>query len=83
VSNAVSSDLHPVIELQGASGPNQGALISPSNGIGVTFAGASFGLAIDASGNLWVADYDGNALSQIFGVASPVQTPLIGPAKPI
>ena len=40
-------------------------------------------LAIDASGNLWVASNGNNALIEYVGSASPVRTPLLGlPVRP-
>ena len=38
-----------------------------------------FGIAVDASGNVWVANFAANAVTQFVGLASPVKTPLLGP----
>jgi hypothetical protein len=37
------------------------------------------GIAIDASGNLWVSNLDGNTVTEFLGLANPVKTPLLGP----
>jgi hypothetical protein len=39
------------------------------------------GLAIDASGNLWVVNNGNgsNSITEFIGVAAPVKTPRIGP----
>ncbi|MDE1163295.1 MAG: NHL repeat-containing protein [Acidobacteriaceae bacterium] len=39
----------------------------------------AFGIAIDQSGNLWVASFGSNTLTEFIGPAVPVKTPLIGP----
>jgi hypothetical protein len=38
-----------------------------------------YGLAIDASGDLWIANSGGNTLTQFVGLAGPIKTPLLGP----
>ena len=69
-------------ELAAASASSPGAVLSPSSGwaadSGITEA---FGLAIDASGNVWVTDFASNTLSEFVGMAVPVQTPLLGPVR--
>jgi streptogramin lyase len=64
-----------------ASGPSSTA-ISPASGYGLD-AGMDlpFGMALDSSGSVWVADRAANAVTQFVGLASPVATPLLGPAK--
>jgi streptogramin lyase len=63
-------------------------LLSPVNGTGRDGYGHDaplkdpYGLAIDASGNLWISNassQSGNTLTQFVGLASPVKTPLLGP----
>jgi hypothetical protein len=39
------------------------------------------GLAIDPSGNIWLANVGNDALLEIVGAAAPVKTPLIGPSQ--
>jgi streptogramin lyase len=69
-------------ELGGSSSATAGMLLSPSTGFG---ADASllgpYGVAIDASGNLWVTNSGENTLTQFIGVATPVKTPLAGPPQ--
>ncbi len=36
---------------------------------------------VDASGNLWVTDFDNNTLTKIVGIATPVKTPVLGPPQ--
>jgi streptogramin lyase len=73
--------------ISGLTGANSGptsSAISPSYGFGLD-AGLStpLGLALDASGDVWVAGYGNNAVVQFVGLASPIATPLLGPpAKP-
>jgi len=71
-----------ITELQGASGPTPGSAMSPATGFG-TSAGLvqPYSVAIDASGNAWVANYGSNSVTEFIGAAAPVQTPLVGPAK--
>jgi streptogramin lyase len=69
-------------ELGSSSSATAGMLLSPSTGFG---ADASllgpYGVAIDASGNLWVTNSGKNTLTQFIGVATPVKTPLAGPPQ--
>jgi len=69
-------------ELGGASSTAPGTFLSPSSGFG---ADASlldpYGLAIDASGNLWLTNSGKNTLTEFIGVAAPVKAPLAGPPQ--
>jgi streptogramin lyase len=69
-------------ELAGASTSMPGAVLSPSMGW-ATDSGMdeAFGLAIDASGNVWITDAGNNTLNEFVGLAVPVQTPLLGPVR--
>ncbi len=71
-----------VTELAGASASTPGAALSPSPGW-ATDSGISeaFGLAIDASGNVWITDFATDTLTEMVGMAVPVQTPLLGPVR--
>jgi streptogramin lyase len=40
-----------------------------------------FGVAVDASGNLWVTSFAGDALTQFVGLVAPIKTPLLGPPQ--
>jgi streptogramin lyase len=64
----------------GATGGASSTVISPSTGFGVD-AGLilPFGIALDASGNVWVTSFAGNAVVQFVGLATPVKTPVLGP----
>lgn len=64
-----------------ASGGAGSTSISPSSGFGLD-AGLlePFGIALDASGNAWVANFATNTVTQFVGLASPTRTPLLGPA---
>ena len=56
------------------------ALLSPTDGFGMDAAlSQPFGIAIDASGNIWVSNAGTATLTQFVGLASPVKTPLTGP----
>ena len=68
-------------ELAGSSSSTPGTPLSPAAGLGQD-AGLleAYSLAIDASGNLWVANKGSDTLTQFIGLAAPVRTPQIGPA---
>ena len=55
---------------------NAGAAVSPSTGYQTTLLNYPFGIAIDGSGNVWVADNDGPDMIEFVGAAVPVVTPL-------
>jgi streptogramin lyase len=66
-----------LVELDGSTA----AAVSPPNGYGLDAPiDEPYGLAIDASGNLWLSNAGANTLTQMVGLASPVKTPLLGPA---
>jgi streptogramin lyase len=69
-------------ELAGASSTNPGQPISPAAGWAPdsNLFGA-FAVAIDATGNLWVTNFNNNSITEFVGIASPVKTPLLGPAR--
>jgi hypothetical protein len=74
-----------ISEIQGAEGASPGTAVTPSIGYGrehFAMEGLT-GIALDASGSVWVSTGGANVLTQFLGLAAPVQTPLIGPAKPI
>jgi sugar lactone lactonase YvrE len=63
----------------GATGAAEGngTVLSPSGGLGLDAGIAlAVGLAIDASGDLWVSDATNNRLVNFVGIAGPVATPL-------
>ncbi len=69
-------------ELGGSSSAATSTFLSPATGFGADASLlAPYGLAIDASGNLWVTNSGKNTLTQFIGVAAPVKTPLAGPPQ--
>jgi streptogramin lyase len=66
-----------VVQLDGSTA----AAILPAMGYGLDAAIAEpYGLAIDASGNVWLSNAGTSTLTQMVGLATPVKTPLLGPA---
>jgi streptogramin lyase len=69
-------------EIGGPSSSAPGSFVSPSTGFGSDAALLQpYGVAIDASGNLWVSNFGNSTLTQFVGVAAPVKTPLAGPPQ--
>jgi hypothetical protein len=71
-----------VTELEGAGGAKPGQAMSTSAG----FASDAnlrepYGLALDASGNVWLSNFGLSTVTEIVGTATPVATPLTGPAS--
>jgi hypothetical protein len=65
-------------EIGGSASVSVGTALSPSSGYGLDAAMQSpEGIAIDASGNVWVTGYDDSRLVRFIGLAAPVKTPLI------
>lgn len=64
-------------ELAGAASASPGTGLSPGSGFGLD-SGLQEAVAIapDRSGNVWIADKNGNALFLFFGLATPTVTPL-------
>jgi hypothetical protein len=53
-----------------------GTGLSPSNGFGRDANLVDpFGLALDASGNLWITNFNGNTLTMFLGIATPTAMP--------
>jgi streptogramin lyase len=67
-----------------ASGGAASTALSPSIGFGLDAGLASpFGVALDASGDVWLTNFASDSVTQFVGLASPVKTPLLGlPAQP-
>jgi streptogramin lyase len=54
--------------------------VSPALGYGLDAPiSEPYGLAIDASGSVWLSNAGASTLTQMVGIASPVKTPLLGP----
>ena len=71
-----------VTAVSGSGSSSPATPLSGSRGLG-SDAGlnAPYGLAVDASGNLWVSNSGNNTLTQFVGLAEPVRTPVLGPAS--
>jgi sugar lactone lactonase YvrE len=76
-------------ELSGAASTTPGSILSPSTGFG-TDAGLlePYGIAIDASGNVWISSFatvpsagQQGTITEFVGLATPVKTPLVGPVQ--
>lgn len=75
-------DGNSITELQGASSSHPGQAVSSSSGFGSDVGLVQpYGIAIDASGNVWVSSAGANTITEFVGAAAPVGTPLLGPAK--
>jgi hypothetical protein len=72
-----------VSEFAGYTSATPGMPLSPAGGLGTDAQlGTPFALAIDQSGNLWVTTANGaNTVTVFVGLATPVKTPLLGPAQ--
>lgn len=73
-----------ITELAGANSSGPGQVLSPAAGFAPDAnLNQAFGIAADASGNLWVTNFAANVniLTEFIGLASPVKTPLIGLPK--
>jgi sugar lactone lactonase YvrE len=69
-------------ELAGAGTAQPGQALSPANGWAPdTGIVEGYGVAVDASGNLWVSSYGNNTVTEFVGLAVPVKTPLLGPVR--
>ncbi len=66
-------------QLAGATSITPGRAISPLPGWAPdsNLFGA-FAVAIDASGNIWVTNFNNDSITEFVGMATPVKTPLLG-----
>ncbi|MGA3031981.1 MAG: NHL repeat-containing protein [Terracidiphilus sp.] len=79
VTNFLSNSIS---EINGASSSAAGTFVSPSTGFGTDASILQpYGLAVDASGSLWVSNFGNSTLTQFIGVAAPVKTPMTGPPQ--
>jgi streptogramin lyase len=71
-----------ITELAGSTAASPGQILSPTHGYAAD-AGfvQAFAIAVDASGNLWITNFNTNTLTEIIGLATPVKTPLLGPVQ--
>jgi streptogramin lyase len=73
---------HVITELAGSAAASPGTILSPTNGYALdAHLIEAYAIAIDASGNLWVTDFNNNTLTEIVGLATPVKTPVVGPPQ--
>ena len=71
-----------ITELAGSAASSPGQILSPTTGwASDANFNEAFAVAIDASGNLWITNFQTNILTEIVGLATPVKTPLLGPAQ--
>jgi len=71
-----------ITELQGANGSNPGQAISSSSGFGKDAnLREPYGIALDASGDVWVANFGLSTITEFLGAGTPVKTPLVGTAQ--
>jgi DNA-binding beta-propeller fold protein YncE len=71
-------------EFSGSNSTAPGRPLSPAAGLGTDAQLASpFAVAIDQSGNVWVSNSANgtNTVTTFVGLATPVKTPLLGPAQ--
>jgi sugar lactone lactonase YvrE len=69
-----------ISEISGASSATPGTFLSPASGFGTDASLLEpYGLALDASGNVWVSNYGNDTVTQFVGVATPIKTPFAGP----
>lgn len=73
---------HTITELAGSAAASPGAILSPTAGYAPD-AGfiEAYAIVVDASGNLWVTDFNNGTLTEIVGLATPVKTPVLGPPE--
>jgi sugar lactone lactonase YvrE len=71
-----------ITELAGSAANSPGQILSPTAGYGLDAQmDEPFAVTIDASGNLWIPNFQNNTLTEIVGVATPVKTPQLGPVQ--
>lgn len=71
-----------ISEFTGAAAAIPGMALSPSVGWGSDLKLLeTYGLAIDAAGDVWVSSFGDNRLVEFVGLASPVKTPLLGSTR--
>jgi streptogramin lyase len=71
-----------ITELAGSATNSPGQILSPTAGWAAdALLNEGYAIAIDASGNLWVTNFETNILTEIVGLAVPVKTPQLGPVQ--
>jgi sugar lactone lactonase YvrE len=82
VRSAAGTANPTLTQLTGSAAATPGRALSPPGGW-LADAGmlVPFGIAIDASGNLWISNSGNNTITEVVGMATPVRTPLNGPPQ--
>jgi streptogramin lyase len=71
-----------ITQLAGSTATTPGATLSPAAGWGPDARiSLGFGLAIDATGSIWVTGFGDDSLTQFVGLATPIKTPRLGPPQ--
>ena len=81
--NASGTTTNPTLtQMAGSGASSPGHPLSPPGGW-LADAGMliPFGVAIDASGNLWITNFGNNSITEVVGMAVAVRTPLNGPPQ--
>jgi streptogramin lyase len=69
-----------ISEVSGAASASPGSFLSPASGFGTDASLLEpYGIALDASGNVWISNFGNNTITKFVGVAAPVKTPFAGP----
>ena len=55
---------------------SSGVALSPATGYQAAGISNPRGIAIDPSGNVWLTDFTGNAVTELLGSATPAATPM-------
>lgn len=68
--------------LAGAAGTSIGSALSPASGYGLDAnMTLPYGIALDASGNVWMSSFAGDRVVRFVGLAVPIKTPLLAPPQ--
>jgi streptogramin lyase len=84
IGNVWIANFHAIgiSELAGSQTSTPGAVLSPSSGFAPDGPiEGNFSIAVDASGNIWVANFNSNNVIRYLGLAAPTKSPTIGPAQ--
>jgi streptogramin lyase len=77
-ANSVSAFNHDGSAITSATGYQPSGQLAPDPSIPIDRVGIRdpHGLAIDGSGNVWVTNFTSNSVTEFFGLATPVITPI-------
>ena len=69
-----------ISKVSSGSSSSPGLFLSPASGFGAdALLMQPYGLALDASGNVWASNFGNDTITQFLGVATPIKTPFAGP----